>query len=129
MFMNWDAIQAMGELAVAAAVIISLVYLAQQIKASNRLGRAEAWRLPTSDLNSLNAVFAQDSIFREVLFRAEQGGEIREGILDNEAFDDFAARAVIKNPYYRAQGATIFKPTMDRSFAEFFEVRFRLAKS
>ncbi len=154
--MNWEAIQGLGEVVSAVAVVISLVYLGRQIRMSNRLGRAEAWRLPTSDLNALDASFAQDANFRDAIFRAAVGHEtpekfsqseqqlinfymlsitnlyeqlyreIREGILDSEAIDDFGARTVIENPYYQANWAPVFKATMGASFAQFFENHFQL---
>ena len=40
--MNWDAIGAVGEILGASAVVISLVYLAAQIRAQNREARAAA---------------------------------------------------------------------------------------
>ena len=55
--MNWDAIGAVGEIAGAAAVIISLVYLARQMIISNRLAKAEAFRAGSGSLIHLNAAF------------------------------------------------------------------------
>ena len=42
--MNWDAIGAFGEIVGAAAVVISLVYLATQIRVSNLAAKQEATR-------------------------------------------------------------------------------------
>ena len=42
--MNWDAIGAIGEIVGAGAVVISLVYLAVQIRFSARSARSEAVR-------------------------------------------------------------------------------------
>jgi hypothetical protein len=42
--MNWDAISAVAELSGAAAVVISLVYLAVQIRQSARISAAEAFK-------------------------------------------------------------------------------------
>jgi hypothetical protein len=42
--MNWDAVGAFGEIVGAAAVVISLVYLATQIRASNLATKQEATR-------------------------------------------------------------------------------------
>ena len=58
--MNWEAIAAIGEVVGATAVVVSLVYLATQVLVSNRLARAEAWRVPNSDLNAINATFSTD---------------------------------------------------------------------
>ena len=62
--MNWDMLSAVGELVGVAVVIISLLYLSRQVKMSNQLARAEAPRMPNSDLNMLNASFASSAEFR-----------------------------------------------------------------
>ena len=71
--MNWELASAVADLAGAAAVVMSLVYLARQVRMSNRLARAEAYRSPNSDLNSLNATFSTDPIFRAAFRRAIEG--------------------------------------------------------
>jgi hypothetical protein len=47
--MNWDAIAAVGELVGSLAVIASLLYLAIQIRTSNRIARGES-QLATHDV-------------------------------------------------------------------------------
>jgi hypothetical protein len=42
--MNWEAIGAIGEVVGAIAVIVTLLFLSNQIRQSNKLGRAEAER-------------------------------------------------------------------------------------
>jgi hypothetical protein len=42
--MDWTMLGAVGELAGAAVVAVTVIYLAQQLRLSNRLARAEAWR-------------------------------------------------------------------------------------
>lgn len=42
--MNWEAIGAMGEVVGVIAVIVTLLFLSNQIRQSNKLGRAEAER-------------------------------------------------------------------------------------
>ncbi len=42
--MNWDAVAAIGELVGGVAVIVSLLYLARQIRHSNRIARGESQR-------------------------------------------------------------------------------------
>ena len=70
---NWDRISAIGEIAGALAVVASLAYLARQIAFSNRLAQAEAFRSPISDINSLNATFGMDPVYREAVFRVIGG--------------------------------------------------------
>jgi len=154
--MNWEAIGAVGEVAAAIAVVVSLVYLAHQVRTSNRLARAEAWRQPTSDLNSLNAAFATDPVFRRALAKAYFEGversalepdeamvldvylvsitnlyeqlfrEVREGVLDESAMRDFGAQSLLMTAYYRSSWE-IYRPTFGPSFVEFFERNFEVA--
>jgi hypothetical protein len=70
---NWQLAQTIAEIISAIGVVISLVYLARQVQTSNRLARAEAYRSPNSDLNSLNATFSTDPVFRAALRRALEG--------------------------------------------------------
>ena len=79
--MNWDMIAAIGEIVGALAVVVSLIYLARQVGFSNRLAQAEAFRSPISDINSLNATFGMDPVFREAMFR----------VLDGASPDDLGA--------------------------------------
>src|SRR5512134_2191746 len=66
-----------GQLIAAIATVATLIYLAVQVRASNRLARAEASRSPNSDLNSLNAAFGADPTFRTA-FRLVLGGATRD---------------------------------------------------
>jgi len=153
--MNWDAIGAIGEIVGATAVVISLAYLAIQIAASNHLARAEAFRVPNSYLNSLNASFMQIEEFREALVPAMNGSsrgeivpkfalvldvylvsvtniyeqlyrEIREGILDESILSEFGAGFWFHTTYYK-ESWPIYRRSFGSSFAEEFEQRFDLA--
>ncbi|MGD8698635.1 MAG: hypothetical protein PVJ43_05055 [Gemmatimonadales bacterium] len=42
--MDWTAVGAVGELLGAVAVVATLLYLARQVRQSNRIARAEAYR-------------------------------------------------------------------------------------
>ena len=151
--MNWEAIGAIGEIVGAAAVVLTLIYLAGQVKTSNRLSRAEAWRAPNSDLNSINSSFGVDPVFRKAMARFywEQLGrshfemdetmvldmylisltnlyeqlfrEVREGILPESALIDFGAQNVISSVYYQ-ESWPAYKANFGPSFAEYFENRF-----
>ena len=39
--MNWDVLTALGEMAGVAAVVVSLIYQARQVRVSNMLARAD----------------------------------------------------------------------------------------
>jgi hypothetical protein len=151
--MNWEAIGAVGEVAGAIAVVLSLMYLAHQVRTSNKLARAGAWRQPTSDLNSLNAAFAIDPVFRRALSRAyfeeaERSAfepdeamaldlylvsitnlyeqlfrEVREGVLDDRAMKDFGAQNLLKTAYYQSSWE-VYRPNFGPSFVEYFESNF-----
>ena len=80
--MNWDAIGAIGEVFGAAAVVVSLVYLAAQIRTQNREARLAA-------MHEISAAF-RDSIatFTDVE-RAEiitRGNEDFDSLSDPEVF-------------------------------------------
>jgi hypothetical protein len=145
-----------GEFIAAIATVATLIYLALQIRASNRLARAEASRAPNSDLNSINAAFGTDPIFRagmrEVLKGAkrseldpDQRGvvdfhmisitniqdqlsrEIRAGILDPEALD-FGGAGIFLLPYYQTSWP-VYRAFLSSAFVSEFEARFGLDPS
>ena len=58
--MNWEAITAVGELVGAAAVVISLAYLAIQVRQNTRSTRAASFHAVTDSFNQLNSIVAQD---------------------------------------------------------------------
>ena len=155
--MNWTAIGALGEVAGAVAVVLSLVYVGRQVASSNRLMRAEAFRNPNSDLNHLNAAFGTDPVFRAAypLAREAEGRaslqpadrvvvdvyfisitnifeqlvrEVSEGVLDAAAIDSFGAQAVFELPYYR-DSWPFYARALSRSFVAFAESRFGLDSS
>ena len=67
--MNWDAIGALAELVGAAGVIVSLVYLAGQIRQSTRSSRAATFHAVAAEASHLYRTIAGDSesarIFRQ----------------------------------------------------------------
>jgi len=69
----------LGGFVAATATVATLVYLSVQIRATNRLARAEASRSRISDLNRLNASFAADPAFRTE-FRLGSAGSARDQI-------------------------------------------------
>lgn len=141
-----------GEFVGAIAVVATLAYLTAQIRASNRLARAGAFRSPNSDLNTLNASFMQLEGFRRALPPAMGGKlpsdlhdedalildvylvcitnlyeqifrEVREGILDDIAMGEFGARFWFGTPYYRANWP-IYKQSFGPTFSDNLEQRF-----
>ena len=128
--MNWELVGILAEVVGAFAVVASLVYLGRQIALSNHLARAEAYRQPNSDLTSLNATFTTIPVFNLALRRVFRGAsraefneeeravldaymvsvtnlfeqlarEVREGIIDSDAFDNFGGYGLINTHYYK----------------------------
>jgi len=135
------------------AVIVILIYLARQVGASNRLARAEAWGGPSSDISSANATFGVDPVFRKAMARLFAGGaersdfdedeaivldlyfvilaniyqqsyrEVREGVLEEQAIEEFAARSLLGTRFFR-EGWLGYRRNLDAAFVECFEAKF-----
>ena len=152
--MNWEIIGVLAEIVSAIAVVISLIYLARQIALSNRLSRAEAYRTPTSDLNTINATFTTIPVFnlalRRVLrgesrseFNEEERGvldaymisitnlyqqiarEIHEGVLEVDAYTNFTGKGFFGTNYYKTSWP-LFKEYLSKEFTDEFEKVFEL---
>ena len=146
----------LGELIAAIATVATLIYLAVQVRASNRLARAEASRSPNSDLNSLNAAFGTDPTFRAAIrlvlagarredlepeqrttvdfymvsitnIQEQLAREIREGILDPDA-RDFGGAGMFPLPYYQTSWP-LYRPYLGSAFAKDFEDQYGLDPS
>ncbi len=146
----------LGEMVAAIATVITLLYLAVQLKASNRLARASASRAPNSDLNAINAAFGVDAAFRPVWRTVMEGAirpeidpdkrtlldfyfisitniyeqlarEMRSGVVGAEAFD-FGATGLFRLPYYRSSWA-LYRDYLSTEFVRDFEQRFDLDPS
>ena len=68
--MNWDAIGAVGEIAGALGVILSLVYLASQIRSQNTESRLAAVTEWTNQWNGWTASFADNPQLSELWVKA-----------------------------------------------------------
>jgi hypothetical protein len=142
-----------GEMIAAVATIITLLYLAIQLRASNRLARASTSRAPNSDLNAINSAFGVDPVFRPVWRKIMEGAvrveiapdertlldfylisitnvyeqlarEVRSGVVGAEAFD-FGATGLFRLPYYRTSWA-LYRDYLSSEFVRDFEQRFDL---
>ncbi|PLW69037.1 hypothetical protein C0039_10495 [Pseudohalioglobus lutimaris] len=60
--MNWDAISAIGEIIGAAAVVISLLFLAVQIRDQNKEARLLAMHNMSRELRDATRTFANEDI-------------------------------------------------------------------
>ena len=70
--MNWEAIGAVGEIMGALGVILSLVYLASQIRAQNRESRMAAATEWTNEWNEFAVSFAEHPVLAELWVRGSQ---------------------------------------------------------
>ena len=67
MEVNWDAIGAVGEILGATVVFITLLYLARQIKQTNKIARFNTTKDLITAFDELNRLFLTDSSIRHVL--------------------------------------------------------------
>jgi hypothetical protein len=73
--MNWDAVGAVAELAGAVGVVASLIYLATQIRHSNRASAVEAKLVTTGMLTGFIDMFIADPALNDLLMRASTSTE------------------------------------------------------
>ena len=70
--MNWEAIGAVGEIVGALAVVVSLVYLASQLRHANELARENAYRELQSAVDQATTELVRDpdlhKVWREALY-------------------------------------------------------------
>ena len=96
--MNWDALGATGEIVGALAVLLTLVYLATQIKQSNDISRFNASKEIMNQFNQINRLVATDSSIRHLLMKSgELSVDEREQLGDRgQRFVAVAAAQVFK---------------------------------
>ena len=109
--MNWDAISAVSESIASVAVIISLIYLAQQIRHSNKLSQSQTrtelrqqagtevgsmiehpdiWLLMCKDkLTAEEQSRLHSFLIRAIRFREYIWRQYKTGLLDKETFDTY----------------------------------------
>ena len=72
--MNWEAIGAIGEVGGAIAVVMTLVYLARQIRQSTQATRIAAYHQAQEQTWSVGAAISTDSRLAEILAKASAEG-------------------------------------------------------
>ena len=105
--MNWEAIGAVGEVAGAIGVIVTVAYLAVQIRQNSRSVRAAAFQSGVDGINQLNNLIAHDESLARI-FRI--GNESLEKLTDDEqvrfGFMYLSCFRVFETMYFhRLQGA------------------------
>jgi hypothetical protein len=84
--MNWDAVGAVAELAGALAVIVTLVYLAVQLRQNSTLLRASIATASRESTNQLTGLLATDREALRVFYAGLDGRDSLEE-LDRQHFD------------------------------------------
>jgi hypothetical protein len=75
---NWDAIGAVGEALGAIAVLVTLMYLATQIRQTNRISLFNSSKELIGAYDEINRLVATDSSVRDVLLKQEPLSENEE---------------------------------------------------
>lgn len=83
--MDWGAIGAVGEIIGAAAVFITLLYLATQVRQTNDISRFNTTKDLNASFDNLNKMIVSDPSLREVLHKT---GELSD--TENEQLYTFA---------------------------------------
>jgi hypothetical protein len=73
--MNWDAIGAVAELVGAVGVIVTLIYLATQVRQNTKSISTSSFQATTDALNQVNALIAGNADLAEI-FTAVRNGKI-----------------------------------------------------
>ncbi len=76
--MNWDALGAIAEIVGAAGVIITLVYLAVQIRNSARATEAQVHASLSAEMEHLAVAFAQNDSLVEAMMKATRGEQLTD---------------------------------------------------
>ena len=150
--MDWTMLGAIGELAGAAVVGFTVIYLARQVRLSNQMSKAEAWRSFVGKLVDINASQSSDPVFRRAIARALQGAtredleedermaiglwyasqlvvteqahrEVLLGILPEEVLDNSLSNVLYQVPYFESVWPVV-RPGRSRDFASWIDQRY-----
>jgi hypothetical protein len=70
--MDWNAAGAIGEILGAVAVLVTLLYVAVQVKQTNTMARFETTREIMAQFNACNQLYATDETIRKVLLKNDE---------------------------------------------------------
>lgn len=150
--MNWEAVSAIGQFISAAAVVVSLVYLASQVSMSNRLAKTEAWRSRISEVANLNSAFGVNPNFDRAMTKLYQGKlavdmnadeislinsysvsylhvyeqlyrEVQAGILEVKAMNELST-SLFQQSYFQEAWSKHFRNIFQSEFVAFMERKF-----
>ena len=143
---------AMGEVAGAVVVSITVIYLASQVRLSNQISKAEAWRFSVGKLVDVIASQSSDPVFRRAVARALQGAtrndleederiaigfwyasqlvvteqahrEVLLGILPEEVLENSLSNVLYKVPYFESVWPVV-RPGGSEAFASWIDQRY-----
>ena len=152
--MNWESLAAISEMIGAIAVIVTLIYLARQIAMSNQFAQADAWRSRFSEFTTLNAAYGVNPVFYHAMAKLHNGGlkselnsdeealvnsfiisvlqiyeqlfrEVKSGILDQRALDEFPGHSSFKLAIFKEQWP-FYKRILIPSLVEHMEEKYNL---
>jgi hypothetical protein len=105
--LNWDAVGAIGEIMGASLVLVTLVYLSQQIRNNTREVKSENAHRVTDSFNQLNLLIASDERLAELWHR---GVANYDDLSDTEkssfGFMQLSAFRIYDSLYYQIQRGT-----------------------
>jgi len=73
--MNWEALSALGEIAGAIAVIVTLVYLSVQVRQSTKASRVAAVQAASENSSRFSELIAADPVLGELFWRGLRNPE------------------------------------------------------
>ena len=99
--MNWEAIGAIGESVGAAGVMVTLIYLAHQIRVNTRTVKTSATKDAQDSWANLNDYLAQDPRLA-LIANQIQGGEVTAHDLSPEEYAQFTF--VLRSLFQKLEG-------------------------
>ena len=150
--MDWTMLGAIGELAGAVVVGFTVIYLARQVRLSNQMSKAEAWRSIAGKLVDVNASMASDPVFRRAVARVLKGDtrndleederiaiglwyasqlvvteqahrDVLLGILPEEVLENSQSTVLYKAPYFESVRPVV-RPGRSEAFASWIDRRY-----
>lgn len=99
--MNWEALGAIGELAGAAAVIVTLAYVAVQVRQNTKASRIAAIQSASEASSRFSEMLAADPALNEIVWR---------GLRDPESLDPADARRFVAalNSFMRREAVSFY---------------------
>ena len=105
--MNWDAVSAVGQIVGALAVVISLIYLAVQMRQNTRAVRGTSFQAVTDAFNQFNLSIAHDKELARIFRLGSQGiGNLDEDQQIQFAFLCLSAVRIFDTMYHQSKLGT-----------------------